>query len=142
MTSAQDQAELTGFGGGAGGGASPFQRELKLQFAAGVNQVTETVAVPKGLRLVIETVTADLGVGDGEQPFLFVTTVVNGITSQHTIALAELPRSPNVFNATHDLRLYADAGSTVTVTVTRVGSSPPPAIPKPELVTLSGQTIP
>jgi hypothetical protein len=142
VTSAQDQAELTAFGGGGGGGGfNPFQRELQLHFGAGASQITGTFTVPKGTYLVIETVTADLGVGDREQPFLFVTTVVNGVTSQHTIALKELPRSPNVFNATHNLRLYADPGSTVTVMVTRVSSLPLLAIPKPELVTLSGQTI-
>lgn len=148
MTSIQDQAELTppaGGGGGGGGGTAavgPFQQTILLNFAAGVNEVNGTVDVPAGVHLVIETVTADIGVADQEQAFLFVQTVVNGVTAMHTITLDELPRMPNVFGATHKVRLFADAGTTVTVKVTRFGNSPYPAIPKPVLVTLSGEQVP
>ena len=143
-TSIQDQSSAAADlgGGGGGGGAGPFQQAIELHFAAGVNEVTGTVAAPAGLALVIETVTADIGVADNEQPFLFVQTVVRGVPAMHTMTLRELPRMPNVFGATHEVRLYADPGSTVTVMVTRFGSSPYPAIPKPELVTISGRTTP
>jgi invasion protein IalB len=137
MASTQEAATLTGHGSG-GPVVGPFQQTIELTFGAGVNEVTGTVVVPAGVHLVIETVTADIGVANNEQPFLFVETVVKGVTAQHTITLHELPRMSNVFAATHEVRLYADAGTTVTVMVTRFGSSPYPAIPKPELVTLSG----
>lgn len=140
MTSMQEAAALTGHGGGGGGAVGPFQQEVDLTFGSGVNEVTGTVAVPAGVHLVIETVTADIGVADHEQAFLFVTTVAGGVRAMHTITLKELPRMPNVFGATHDVRLYADAGTDVTVMVTRFGSSPYPAIPKPQVVTLSGHT--
>lgn len=139
MASTQE-ATLVGHGGGGGMAVGPFQQAIELTFGAGVNQVTGTVTVPAGVHLVIETITADIGVADSEQPFLFVQTVVKGVTAQHTIALQELPLMPNVFGATHEVRLYADAGTTVTVMVTRFGGSSLPAIPKPELVTLSGRT--
>ena len=141
MSSTLESTELSGHGGGGGGGTAvgPYQQAIELTFGAGVNEITRTVAVPAGVHLVIETVTADIGVALDEQPFVFVTTVVRGVTAQHTIALQELPRMPNVFGATHDVRLYADAGTTVSVIVTRFGSGPYPAIPKPELVTLSGR---
>ena len=141
MSSTLESTELSGRGGGGGGAtaAGPYQQAIELTFGAGVNEITGTVTVPAGLLLVIETVTADVGVANNEQPFVFVSTVVRGVTAQHTIALQELPRSPNVFGATHDVRLYADAGTTVTIMVTRFGASPYPAIPKPELVTISGR---
>jgi invasion protein IalB len=140
MASTQETAAVTGHGGGGGGAAGPFQQAVELTFGNGVNEVTGTVAVPAGVHLVIETVTADIGVADGEQAFLFVTTVARGVQATHTITLEELPRMPNVFGATHEVRLYADAGTHVSVMVTRFGISPYPAIPKPELVTLSGRT--
>ena len=139
MASTQE-ATLMGQGGGGGVAVGPFQQAIELTFGAGVNEVTGTVTVPAGVHLVIETITADIGVADYEQPFLFVRRLVQGVTAQHTIALQELPRMPNVFGATHEVRLYADAGTTVTVMVTRFGSSSLPAIPRPELVTLSGRT--
>jgi len=140
MSSAIESTELSGHGGGGGATAvGPYQQAIELTFGAGVNEITGTVAVPAGVHLVIETVTADIGVANNEQPFVFISTVVRGTTAQHTIALQELPRLPNVFGATHDVRLYADAGTTVTVMVTRFGTSSLPAIPKPELVTISGR---
>jgi hypothetical protein len=141
MSSTLESTELSGHGGGGAGGtaAGPYQQAIELTFSAGVNEITGTVSVPAGLLLVIETVTADIGVANNEQPFVFVSTVVRGVTATHTMALQELPRSPNVFGATHDVRLYADAGTTVTVMVTRFGASTYPAIAKPELVTISGR---
>jgi hypothetical protein len=138
----QESTVVAGSGGGGGGGGAnegPFQQSVQLHFGAGVNQVSGTVAVPAGLQFVIETVTADIGVAANEQPFVFVETVVQGVSATHTITLEELPRMPDVFGATHEVRLFADAGTTVTVLVTRFGNSSLPAIPKPELVTLSGR---
>jgi len=140
MSSTQESTRLSGHGGGGGGTAvGPYQQAIELTFGAGVNEITGTLSVPAGVLLVIETVTADIGVANNEQPFVFISTVVRGVTASHTIALHELPRSPNVFGATHDVRLYADAGTTVTIMVTRFGTSPYPAIAKPELVTISGR---
>jgi hypothetical protein len=125
---------------GAGGGATrALQHAVQLQFGTGVNQVTGQVSAPPHQGMVIETVTADIGVGSGEQAFLFVETTADGVSAQHTIALNRLPLMPEVFVATHHVQLYADAGSTVKITVTRWGYTPYPAIPKPNLVTLSGR---
>jgi len=130
-------------GGGSGGGSGispgPFQHEFMLQFGVGVNQVTGQLTAPAGHGLVIETVTADVGVGAGEQANLFLDTTAGGVAATHTIALDELPLTPQVFQGTHPVRIYADAGSTVTVTLSRIGANLQ-AIAKPELVTLSGHT--
>ena len=150
MNRVQEEAELAtrGGGGGGGGGEGPFQQAILLHFAGGnpgpgVNEVDGTVAVPAGLNLVIETVTADVGVGQQEQAFLFVQTVVRGVTAMHTLVLSELSRTSgwaeNVFQATHDVRLYADAGTTVDVKVTRFGNGPYLDMSKPSLITLSGR---
>lgn len=146
MTSIQEEAELERRGGGGGGGGAhegPFQQAMLFHFAGGVNELDATVAVPRGLQFVIETVTADVGVGKQEQAFLFVQTVVNGVTAMHTLVLSELPLTSGwpepVFQATHDVRLYADAGTSVDVKLTRFGPGPYVQIPKPSLVTLSGQ---
>jgi hypothetical protein len=112
-----------------------------LHFGAGENEITATYSVPAGRSLVIETVTADIGVGGGDQPFLFVSTTTRSNSAQHTIVLEELPRQTDVFGATRRVQLYADPGTTVTVMVTRWGSSGYPDIPKPELVTLSGRLV-
>lgn len=130
-------------GGGGGGGASagPWQEEYRLSFGAGNNEVTATYTVPGGHALTIETITADIGVTGGDQPFLFVTTTVRGVSAQHTVVLEELARQPDVYNATRRVQLYADPGSTVTIMLTRWGASGYPSIAKPELVTLSGRLM-
>ena len=140
MIEQETEAMHAGRGGGGGGAAAgPFQRAVLLHLGAGVNQVTDTVSVPPGLTLVIETVTADIGVSGSDQAFLFVETTASGANAQHTIALEELPKMSDVFHATRRVQLYADPGSAVTVMVTRVGNSGYPDIAKPELVTLSGR---
>jgi hypothetical protein len=133
-----------GRGGGGGGGAAsagPWHEAFLLQFGAGKNEITATYSVPTTRSLVIETATADIGVTGGDQPFLFVSTTTRGVTAQHTIVLEELPRQLDVYAATRRVQLYADAGTTVTVMVTRWGSTGYPDIPKPELVTLSGRLV-
>ena len=126
-------------GGGGGGAGGPYQHAFLLHFGAGVNQVTGQVSAPAKLGLVIETVTADIGVDIGEQANLFLETTAGGASAMHTVVLSELPLTPRVFQATHCVRLYADAGSTITVTLTRIGSNLQ-AISKPQLVTISGHT--
>jgi hypothetical protein len=133
-----------GRGGGGGGGAAsagPWHEAFLLHFGAGENEVTGTYSVPTARSLVIETATADIGVTGGDQPFLFVSTTTRGLTAQHTIALEELPRQLDAYAATRRVQLYADAGTSVTVILTRWGSSGYPDIPKPELVTLSGRLV-
>jgi hypothetical protein len=133
-----------GRGGGGGGGAAsagPWHEAFLLHLGAGANEITATYSVPATRSLVIETVTADIGVTGGDQPFLFVSTTTRGLTTQHTIVLEELPRQLDVYAATRRVQLYADAGTSVTVMVTRWGSTGYPDIPKPELVTLSGRLV-
>jgi hypothetical protein len=144
MAEREDQAQPGsgrggGGGGGGGGAAGPWHQQFELHFGAGQNEVTATYSVPAGRSLAIETVTADLGVTGGDQPFLFVSTTTRGSTAQHTIVLEELPRQGDIYGATRRVQLYGDGGTTVTVMVTRWGSSGYPDIPKPELVTLSGR---
>lgn len=117
----------------------PWQQCFQFDFAAGQNELTQTFTVPADRELMIETVTADIGVTGDDQPFVFVTTTVRGDQCQHTILLDELPRSSEVFQATRPVHLYADRNTQVVVTVTRFGNSGYPAIPKPELVVLSGR---
>lgn len=123
-----------------GGGAGLFQRTAELRFGAGMNEITAAFAVPAGVYFGIETVTADLAVGQSEQAFLFVQTVLAGVTARHVIALTELPHAPGVFVATRPVELFADPGTTITVLATRFGPGPYQAIPKPGYVTLSGVT--
>jgi hypothetical protein len=119
----------------------PWQQSFELHFAAGQNQLTQTYTVPDDRELEIETVTADIGITGGDQPFVFVTTTVRGVQCMHTIVLDQLPNAHDDFGATHDLRLYADQNTQVVITVTRFGPSGLPAIPKPELVVLSGRLL-
>lgn len=128
-----------GFGGG-GGMAGPFQRQFLLTLAAGQQDVTATFNVPATQVLVIETVTADLGVDAGNEAFLFVTTTAGGVEAMHTIDVAQSPAMPTNFRGTHQVRLYADPGATVTITVSRAGTAAFGDIPKPQLVTISGRT--
>ena len=137
----QDFTQVAPQGGVQGGPAvpaGPWQQCFELHFAAGQNELTQTFTVPGGRELTIRTVTADIGVTGGDQPFVFIFTTVRGEKCQHTILLDELPRMNDVFQATRPVHLYADRHSQVTVMVTRFGNSGYPAIPKPELVVLSG----
>jgi hypothetical protein len=132
-----------GGGGGGGGGvaAGPWHLQFLLHFGGGDNEITDTYSVPGARSLVIETVTADIAVTGGDQPFLFVFTTTRGIDAQHTITLKQLPRQPDTYGATRRVQLYGDPGTTVKVMLTRWGSSGYPDIAKPELVTLSGRLV-
>jgi hypothetical protein len=86
-------------------------------------------------------VTADIGITGADQPFVFVTTTVRAVQCMHTIVLDQLPNAHDDFGATRPVHLYADANTQVVITVSRFGSSRLPAIPKPELVVLSGRLV-
>jgi hypothetical protein len=70
------------------------------------------IPVPVGMRLVIETVTVRLGIVGGREPHVMIETVLNGAVAHHEVALSRVFDSNlDVWTATHDVRLYTDAGA-------------------------------
>jgi len=119
----------------------PWQQSFLFTFRAGQHELTQSYTVPADRELAIQTVTADIGITGTDQPFVFVTTTVRGEKCMHTIVLDQLPNIHETFGATRPVELYADQNTEVVVTVTRFGSGGYPAIPKPELVVLSGRLL-
>ncbi|HTO11467.1 MAG TPA: hypothetical protein VMQ51_07835 [Candidatus Binatia bacterium] len=95
--------------------AAPFQFQADLSLAAGEVSTSAAIPVPAGMRLVIETVTADIGMcffPGGRGPRLHVQTVLDGQLVEHVILLTKTAENPNgcsAWESTRDLRLYTDA---------------------------------
>ena len=76
-------------------------------------------SVPLGKRLVIEYVSGQCVLGPNPWPAFLVSIVTSGVTNNHAIAI---PFNPSVSGASvyqlgHLVKLYADAGTNVTLTV-------------------------
>ena len=115
----------------------PFQIELVLGPASGQTHETQSFAVPRDKRLVIEHASVS-GSGQGFIRTL-VTTTVNGRIAEHF--LVNVPQGTTasgtpVFHASQPTRWYADPGTMVDVT-----NSITPANGTSTLVTLSGYLI-
>lgn len=102
--------------------SQPFQRQFTLDWQDGQDLATGTYQVPPGKRLVIDyaSLFAFLQPG-GQSMTVRIVTTVNGSDGFNTLALqrqADYGVLPQ-FGAAHLVRIYADPGSTVRVSVGR-----------------------
>lgn len=95
--------------------AAPFQFQADLSLAVGEVSTSTPIPVPAGMRLVVETVTADIGMclfPTGRGPRLHVQTLLDGKLVDHAIVLtktADFPNGCGHWESTRDVRLYTDA---------------------------------
>ena len=96
---------------------APFSQRLDITLSGGFGSGTFTV--PAGVRLVIDYVSADLGVPVGGTVLFDVATTLNGAEVE-----SHLPVFPNgvvlgqqVFSVSSPVRIYADPLSTVTIAI-------------------------
>ena len=94
---------------------APFSQRLDITLTSGFGSGTFTV--PAGQRLVIDYISADIGVAVGGTVLFDVGTYLNGNQVE-----AHLPVVPNgvvlgqqVFSVSQMTRIYADSGSLVTI---------------------------
>ena len=101
----------------------PFQRPFALDWADGEGFVTSTYQVPAGKRLVVEYASLSAYLPpDGQSIFVRILTTVGGQSAFHTLAVQKQEDYGVLkqFGAAHTVRIYADPGSTVQVSVGRV----------------------
>lgn len=103
-----------------------FQRDVSIEVPAGSLSHGTTFSVPSGKRLVMEFVSGSTRVDAAELVRVNVRTTAAGEVVSHTVAPSvyrrELPAgiTPDfIVTFAQSLRLYADPGTTVTVTATR-----------------------
>jgi hypothetical protein len=111
----------------------PFQKELGFD-----EDGCKEVAVPETQRLVLDYVSALIGAGPEIGPGVFLETRANGALATHHIPVTPVPHSPGQFTAGQDVRIYADAGSTVSVCAHVSPASAPFAAFGVSAVTISG----
>ncbi len=106
---------------------SPAQESLRGQIAAGSFEVVFDFVVPAGKRFVIESVNARV-FGANEAFMAFITTTTTQmstgtpVTAQHPLNVILQPVPNNlVFVTSESLKLYADPGTHVSVTIQRTG---------------------
>jgi hypothetical protein len=94
---------------------APFSQRLDITLSGGFGNAT--FVVPAGQRLVIDYVSADVGVAVGGNVLFDVATISNGAEVE-----AHLPAIPQgvilgqqVFSISAPVHIYADANSTVTI---------------------------
>ena len=105
---------------------SPFQQNVSVSIPAGSLSGSVSFAVPAGFRLVVEYVSGSVRVSDKELVRVNIATSVSGTSVSHTIANNvyrrdfEAPVGDDfIVSYGQSLKLYADPGSTVSVTATR-----------------------
>jgi len=96
---------------------APFSQRLDITLSNGFGSGTFTV--PVGQRLVIDYISADIGVAVGGTVLFDVATYLNGNEVE-----AHLPVAPNgvilgqqVYSVSQMTRIYADSGSIVTIAI-------------------------
>jgi len=101
---------------------APFSQRLDITMNSGFGNGTFTV--PAGVRLVIDYISADIGYNVGGNVLFDVATSLNGAEVE-----SHLPVIPNgvilgqqVWSVSSTTRIYADAGSTVTIALLGSGS--------------------
>lgn len=116
----------------------PFQRQFPLDWADGVGFATASYQVPADKRLAIEYASLYAYLPpDGQSIFVRVVSTVGGESAFHTLAVQKQEDYGVLkqFGAAHTVRIYADPGSTIQVSVGRV----PFAGTANATVTLSGR---
>ncbi len=91
-----------------------FQARLECEDNDGIDQsqCVDSVSVPGGKRLVIETVSASVRMPAGEKPALVLGTTVDGVEEPHflTLAFGGADGTDDAYYATHRVQVYADQG--------------------------------
>jgi len=103
----------------------PFAHSVNVGFSS--NPFIDSILVPAGQRLVIETVSADAVLGSGEAVDFTIVAITNGVAVVYFLPVAF---SGNFFGAdrysgTQAVRIYADPNSTVQLRAQKNNSSLP-----------------
>lgn len=99
----------------------PFQSESSESFPAGGDTINVFFSVPAGKRLVVEQVTASIGVLPGQHALMNVMTTANGNQVVHFMKPTEQGEwvGFQVFVVSQPVRFYADAGTQVRLQVNK-----------------------
>ena len=94
---------------------APFSQRLDITLSNGFGNGTFTV--PAGMRLVIDYISADVGVAVGGNVLFDVATISNGAEVEaHLPAIAQgVILGQQVFSISAPVHIYADPNSTVTI---------------------------
>jgi hypothetical protein len=96
----------------------PFQKSLSFVIPGGEYAGLDDFVVPAGHRLVIEQVTARLGLLTDQVAWAEVTTSVGGVLTAHFIPVTSTPGG-QLFVACQQVRLYADPETEVRFVIFR-----------------------
>ncbi len=99
----------------------PFQHPFNFTFDPTQGGNGTTFVVPSGKRLVIEYASATIGLERGAIVDVLVATTVNGVEGQHHLIPTPMGPAwgfPLSYLVSKDLRVYADAGTTVSFGMT------------------------
>lgn len=100
----------------------PFQREIDWTNDPTQMGGSGSFIVPEGKRLVIEQISAQIGLAAGQAWAFSVSTTVNNTTASHRFIVTQSPITSGgdyqiVYYVDRLVRIYADPGTTVTVDV-------------------------
>lgn len=103
---------------------SPYQDGFGFELANGITTERALSPLPADKRLVIEYFSATATVPSGQTGFFFIKTRAGGVTALHTVpAVASFQDSAfpgsDLLVAAQSIRLYADAGTSPTVSFRR-----------------------
>lgn len=109
----------------------PFHARGIFSMSTGEPDQNATITVPLGKRLVIEHVSAFLGVPEGQKVLFSIGTRLAGMLEFHTLVAQEQGVFPQVlglgpkatFAASQPARFYADPGTTVYMGVGRTSTT-------------------
>lgn len=108
-------------------GGQPFQSSLEIKLPAGTAGANGAVTVPTGKRLVIEYVSGRGNVPDGQRCWFSVITRLSTASTgtEHFLPTDQTPAAGTKDQSTAGqvVKLYADAGNTVTLRAVRDGST-------------------
>jgi len=102
--------------------SQPFQRQFALDWADGQDLVEASYQVPPGKRLVIEYASLSAYLQpEGQSMFVRIVTTVSGGDAFHNLAVQKQEDWGVLkqFGAAHTVKVYADPGSRVRVSVGR-----------------------
>ena len=101
---------------------APFSQRLDVTVSNGFGSGTFTV--PAGVRLVIDYISADIGVPVGGNVLFDVATYLNGneVESHLPVFANGVILGQQVFSVSSPVRIYADPNSTVTIALLASGS--------------------
>jgi hypothetical protein len=107
---------------------NPHSDGIGFTFASGITTTVNLTPVPAGKRLVIEYVSVTASVPSGQTGFFFIDSRAGGVLAVHSIPATQ-KFADTAFAGTdlivtgQSLRLYADPGTTPTISFRRSSSS-------------------